>query len=82
MIRICYFARLAEELDCRGEEMEAAPGTTVRNIIDTLNTRGEPWNSTLSNGKVLAAVNQTMCSLDQAVEDGDEVALFPPVTGG
>ena len=36
----------------------------------------------LEDGKLLAAVNQTLVSFDHSLTDGDEVAFFPPVTGG
>jgi molybdopterin synthase sulfur carrier subunit len=40
------------------------------------------WALALEEGKLLAAVNQTLVSFEHPVVDGDEVAFFPPVTGG
>lgn len=40
------------------------------------------WALALEDGKLLAAVNQTLVSFDHPLTDGDEVAFFPPVTGG
>ncbi|MCH8176806.1 MAG: MoaD/ThiS family protein, partial [Proteobacteria bacterium] len=52
-------------------------------LIQRLSERGEPWASEFSgDSKFLVAINQEMCVRDTAVNDGDEVAFFPPVTGG
>ena len=40
------------------------------------------FRQALDDGKLLAAVNQTLVSFDHPLTDGDEVAFFPPVTGG
>ncbi|WP_204330685.1 MoaD/ThiS family protein, partial [Providencia stuartii] len=44
--------------------------------------RGDRWALALEDGKLLAAVNQSFVATDHPLEDGDEVAFFPPVTGG
>jgi len=44
--------------------------------------RDDRWALALEEGRLLAAVNQTLVSFDHPVVSGDEVALFPPVTGG
>lgn len=83
MITIRYFARLREELGT-GEETIALPAdvTTVAGIRDWLSDRGSPWKETLSAPAVLVAVNHEACGPAAPVADGDEVAFFPPVTGG
>lgn len=84
MIRVFYFARLAEQLDLRQESIEAdEAGHSIANLIDLLRRRGEPFESAF-NGEtpLLVAINQEMCDLDAAFDDGDEIAFFPPVTGG
>ena len=82
MIRVLYFARLREQLDVATEELEgdlATPGA----IIALLCARGGVWEEALGGGQqVLMAINQEMAHRDTAVVDGDEVAFFPPVTGG
>ncbi|MCF9378680.1 MoaD/ThiS family protein, partial [Klebsiella pneumoniae] len=40
------------------------------------------WDMALEPGKLLAAVNQSIVPFDTELQDGDEVAFFPPVTGG
>ncbi len=44
--------------------------------------QSDRWALALEDGKLLAAVNQTLVSFDHPLTDGDEVAFFPPVTGG
>ena len=84
MIRVCYFASLREQLDC-AEESIALPAGVVDagGLRSWLSGRGGVWAEALAAGRpVLCAVNQTMVQPDHALADGDEVAFFPPVTGG
>jgi len=80
MIRVLYFARLRDQLGVSSEEIEATPAT-VAELIGQLSARGEAWASTFS-GTVLVAVNQELADPATAIEDGDEIGFFPPVTGG
>jgi sulfur-carrier protein len=80
MIRVLYFARLRETFD-RAEESVAECPATVDDLVQLLSQRGEPWREVLA-GQVLVAVNQEMAQPSTPLRDGDEVGLFPPVTGG
>ena len=84
MITVLYFARLRETLGM-GSEKIALP-TGVQNLAGLralLIARGGPWEQELApNRPVRAAINQAMAAADTRVADGDEVAFFPPVTGG
>jgi len=80
MIRLLYFARLRESFGSAGETLDSTPAT-VADLLAELSARGESWEEALS-GKVLVAVNQEMALPDSVLADGDEVGLFPPVTGG
>ncbi len=84
MINIKYFARLSENLGSKGEEMEfGEQSKTVDAVIQLLIDRGEPWITEFSaETKVLVAVNYEVCQTDTQLKEGDEVAFFPPVTGG
>ncbi|MEF1220359.1 molybdopterin synthase sulfur carrier subunit, partial [Photobacterium damselae] len=55
---------------------------TAEELRQQLALRGDKWQLALESGKLLVAVNQTICPLDTEIKDGDEVAFFPPVTGG
>ncbi|MFZ5556928.1 MAG: molybdopterin converting factor subunit 1 [Pseudomonadota bacterium] len=84
MIRILYFARLKEALGTGGESVSAVSGIEdVGSLIEWLRSRGGPWSEELAPGRaVRVAVNREMAQYDTVVGDGDEVAFFPPVTGG
>ena len=57
--------------------------TTLAAVREALVAQGDPWAGAFANLKrVRGAVNQTMADDDEPVADGDEVAFFPPVTGG
>ena len=84
MIKIKYFARLSENLGAKVEELEyGEQSETVDKVIQQLVNRGEPWATEFTaDAKVLVAVNHEMCGRDTTLQEGDEVAFFPPVTGG
>ena len=84
MITVVYFARLREALGQSTEEL-ALPAD-VRDLAGLrrlLMGRGGAWTDELADSRpVRAAVNQDMADGGTPVRDGDEVAFFPPVTGG
>jgi molybdopterin synthase sulfur carrier subunit len=84
MVRLLFFARLREDLGTGAEELALPAGvTTVAGLRTHLMARGGAWASTLASGKALrVAVNQEMAEPATPVKAGDEVAFFPPVTGG
>jgi sulfur-carrier protein len=81
-IRILYFAGLREQVGTPGEDLDVSP-TTVVGLRTLLMDRGGVWKTALAQGKALrVAVNQEMALPTTPVKPGDEVAFFPPVTGG
>jgi molybdopterin synthase sulfur carrier subunit len=81
-IRIRYFASLRETLGA-GEELELPGPLTVAALRDHLVERGGAHAERLGGSRpVRCAVNQTLADDAEHVEDGAEVAFFPPVTGG
>ena len=84
MITVLYFARLREAVGRASEDVTLPAAVhTVATLRAHLVDRGSPWSEALGGtGTVRVAVNQTMAHEDTAVQDGDEVAFFPPVTGG
>lgn len=82
MIRVLYFARLRDQLGTAGEDLPHTP-EHVAALVAELRARGGDWDDALASDKrVLVAVNQEVAPPDTPLADGDEVALFPPVTGG
>jgi len=84
MIKVLYFAKLREDLGKASEEL-ALPGDvkTVAGLRAHLMARGATWQSALEQGKALrVAVNHEIAEPGTPVRAGDEVAFFPPVTGG
>ena len=83
MIKILYFASLREKFGTSGESLELPSGVSdVGGVLATLAARGGEWASLASVKNLKSAVNQDMARHDTPVTDGDEVAFFPPVTGG
>ena len=81
-VSIRFFARLREELDTEELTMAAAPGLTAGVVLEQLASRGGAWAQLEGDRPVMIAVNQTMANANTAVKAGDELAFFPPVTGG
>lgn len=84
MLNIQYFASIREALDRNEEELELPRDvTSVQTLIDYL-LSANPHFEAVFNGKnkVLVAVNQTIVARNHPLSQNDEVAFFPPVTGG
>jgi molybdopterin synthase sulfur carrier subunit len=84
MIKVLYFASIRERLDCSEEELEAGDNTlTFALLKDLLARRGDQWKTVFSDkNNLLSSVNQVIAKDNQTINDGDEVAFFPQVTGG
>lgn len=84
MITLLYFARLREAFGTASEQIVLPDN--IRNtgeLLELLRSRGGVWSEELAPGRpVRMAANQIMVGADTAIADGDEVAIFPPVTGG
>jgi molybdopterin synthase sulfur carrier subunit len=83
-IRLLYFARLREDMGIAGEMFELpAEVRDVKSLRAQLIARGGASAAALALGKaVRVSVNQDLARADTPVKAGDEVAFFPPVTGG
>lgn len=83
MLKILYFAGLRETLGQGGEELELPAGVTdVAGLIVFLAARGGQWQRLTTVRNLRYAVNQEMARPDATLRADDEVAFFPPVTGG
>ena len=83
-MKLLYFAWLRARIGCPEEEVELpASVRDVAGLLDWLRTRGGGYAEALQDLKIVrAAVNQEYVGLHHPVREVDEVALFPPVTGG
>lgn len=75
-IQVKYFASLRDRLGRAEDRLDAAAGLTVAEVWAML------WPGTPLPSNTLTAVNMEYAEPTQIVRDGDEVAFFPPVTGG
>ena len=81
-VRLKFFASLREKLG-EGETLALPDGSTVGAAREALRSRGGVHAEALAPGRaVRSALNQKMCAETAALADGDELAFFPPVTGG
>lgn len=83
-MKILYFAWIRSKTGIAAEEVSPPPSVTdVASLIDWLKTRGPGFAEALTNPSVVrVAVNQEYVKDEHPVRPDDEVALFPPVTGG
>ena len=80
---VFFFAGLREALGVSSLALDLPPAaTTVAGLRDHLAARGGIWLALTQTRNLRAAVNQSLVDLNATVKDGDEVAFFPPVTGG
>ena len=83
MLQLRYFASLRESLGIGDEQIELPDGVNnLPGLTRWLQRRGESWESALADTRLHIAVNQEIVKTDAAIVDGDEIAWFPPVTGG
>lgn len=82
MIKVVFFAELRERLGQSECIIQDFMGATVADVLRELLQLNPRWHQILSEQKMLIAVNHTMSGLSSPVKSGDEIAFFPPVTGG
>lgn len=81
MITVLFFAQIREQVGVDKLQVEAN-FTDVETLKTHLCQRSEVWSAALSSPTLLVAVNQTISPFNTKLTSGDEVAFFPPVTGG
>ncbi len=83
-VKVLYFAGLREQVGKASEEVELPAGTaTLGALRNHLIGRGGAWEASLAEKRMVRmAVNQDMANESAPIKAGDEIAFFPPVTGG
>ncbi|MBL4894908.1 MAG: molybdopterin converting factor subunit 1 [Emcibacter sp.] len=83
-MELLYFARIREDIG-QSSETISLPDTIsdVSGLIDHLREQGENYQAAFKNETIIrVAVNQTYVDFDHPLVDNDEIAFFPPMTGG
>ena len=79
-VRVLYFGVLKDVMGRRSAEMELAEGSSVAELLAVHRSSGRAADSVWDS--IAVAVNQEYARVGDALKDGDEVALLPPVSGG
>lgn len=82
MVKVKFFAALRERLNCAEIALPSKAEDTVASIRERLVEQHPEWQHELLANDILCAKNFTFTDASAAVQSGDELAFFPPVTGG
>jgi molybdopterin synthase sulfur carrier subunit len=84
VIKVLFFARLREELQCGSLDVDWREDVASLEALEKflLEQGGVRWEQVLSQDNIIRSINQTVVEGAAPIRDGDEVAFFPPVTGG
>jgi sulfur-carrier protein len=80
-VTVLYFASLREALGAERESLALPAEATIASVRASLAARGGEWQR-LASPRIRAALNQVLASETEPLKAGDELAFFPPVTGG
>lgn len=81
-MKVLFFAKLREQLGTSALELDLADCTVAEVKAALIAEGGEPWREALEQDNLICAVNQRVADGNHPVAANDEVAFFPPVTGG
>lgn len=84
MLSVVFFASVREQLGVGqvDREWDVSLSSVAKLLSSMVEENGEKWEQVLVRSNLLVAINQEMAGLDAPIKDGDEIAFFPPVTGG
>lgn len=81
MINVLFFAQIREIIGVSSLELND-DFSTINELLESLSLRGDKWSLALKERTVLCAVNKVLVDYQHVIKAGDEIAFFPPVTGG
>tara|TARA_R110001583_G_scaffold1612_1_gene12673 strand:+ start:32902 stop:33150 length:249 start_codon:yes stop_codon:yes gene_type:complete len=82
MIKVLFFAQLRDQLGVSELTVESDDNPNVQALLNNLKHKDAHWGQILSHATLMVAINQTISNKTATLSNGDEVAFFPPVTGG
>lgn len=82
MIKVLFFAQLRDQLGVSELTVESDDNPNVQALLNNLKHKDTHWGQILSHATLMVAINQTISNKTATLSNGDEVAFFPPVTGG
>ncbi len=83
-IKVLFFASFKERLNCDKLQLSVEDSSNLTSICSLLASKGDEWQTIFveANKSVKIACNQQMIDFSYQLKEGDEIAFFPPVTGG
>ncbi|MCX8642043.1 MULTISPECIES: molybdopterin synthase sulfur carrier subunit [unclassified Gilliamella] len=81
MNRIIFFAQIRELIGVESILLDVSQ-LSISDLLQKLSQQGNKWSMALTEKTVLCAVNQSLVDFDYIIQPDDEIAFFPPVTGG
>ncbi len=81
-IKVLFFANYKEILGVDRLDLDIEPDAKIESLCSHLASKGKAWQSVFNAETIKVAVNHELAELNQRLKEGDEIAFFPPVTGG
>ena len=82
MIRVIFLAQLREQLGIQSMDVVCDQAKTLNDLKKNILLKNPSWSAAFNSPNLLVAVNHAYVKSNTELKDGDEVAFFPPVTGG
>ncbi len=81
-VSVRFFASFKEKVNKDRVVLSIAEGSTLADVMQTIKRQVKGSEDFLDSGTAIIAVNQEVARGDREIKDGDEIAIFPPVSGG
>jgi molybdopterin synthase sulfur carrier subunit len=83
VVTVLFFAKVREDLDCRQLQWPLTEPCSIAQLKEQMIAQqGGRWQAVLSASNIISALNQQVVDQQQQIKAGDELAFYPPVTGG